>query len=170
MVSNMSDNSVAAGDQIVDVAMAMLGRHYSEESPSGSDGDGHLWERGEAYPDYLDCSGLVVVSLVAVGIIAINRGTAQSQWQQHLGGRIPANVDLMAGDVMSFMGINNRVGYAGHTGIVATYNAKTKTGTIVNAYDTLRGVCELPFNRLQRTNEMNGLGVVGAYRPANRKN
>ena len=160
--------SITAGQHIVDVASSLIGIGYSEESPSGSDGDGHDWEPGDARPTRLDCSGLVVVVLVTVGIRIISRGTAQDQWLQHIGGIVHPDDELLPGDVMAFLGANNIRGYAGHTGIVADYSTKTKTGLLINAYDTLRGTCELQFNRLQKTNEMNGLGVVGAYRPANR--
>jgi hypothetical protein len=62
----------------------------------------------------------------------------------------------------------DQAGYAGHTGIVENYDPHTRTGTLLNAYDTQKGFCSLFFNRNQTTNESNGLGVVGFYRPANR--
>lgn len=156
------------GNAIVAFALTQLGKPYSEQSPVGSDGDGHLWKLGEPFPDAWDCSGLVVVSCLRARIPLISRGSANDQWLQHLGGVVQPHVKLQAGDVGCFMGAENRPGYAGHTGIVVSYNAKTRTGVLANAYDTQRGVCLIAFNRDQVTNEDNGLGVIGFYRPANR--
>jgi hypothetical protein len=153
---------------IVKFALSQVGKGYSEQSPNGSDGDGHLWNLGEPFPDVYDCSGLVVTSCIHARIPAISRGNANDQWIQHLGGVVPENVDLQPGDIGCFMGANNVPGYAGHTGIVVSYDSKTRSGVLVNAYDTQRGVCTIAFDRGQSTNQANGLGVIGFYRPANK--
>lgn len=156
------------GVEMVTFARTQIGKPYSEQSPNGSEGDGHLWYPGEPFPTHYDCSGLIVTVLRRFGFHAISNGTAQDQWKQHLGGIVHSNEELQPGDVGAFLGIENIPGYAGHTGLVATYNHAKRTGTLINAYDTERGVCEIPFNRDQIHNLSNGLGVVGFYRPANR--
>ena len=153
---------------IVSTARLLLGTPYSEQAPHGSDGDGHDWTPGDPWPNHLDCSGSVVVCLRRVGLHAISNGSANDQWLQHLGGRVHPSEPLEPGDIGCFMGIENTPGYAGHTGIVAEYNHDTRTGLLLNAYDTASGFIELAFNRNQVHNEDNGLGVVGFYRPANR--
>ena len=160
--------SQEAGALIVSTARLLLGTAYSEQSPIGSDGDGHDWMPGEPWPNHLDCSGSVVVVCRRAGFHAISNGSANDQWLQHLGGIVHFNEPLLPGDIGCFMGIENRPGYAGHTGIVENYDPHTRTGTLLNAYDTQKGFCSLFFNRNQTTNESNGLGVVGFYRPANR--
>jgi hypothetical protein len=160
--------TVPPGERIVNSATRLLGIAYSEESPSGSDGDGHLWEPGEPLPDRLDCSGFVVVSLVSVGLLSYSRGNAAMQWKQHLGGVVQPDVELQPGDVGFFLGAYGSRSKPGHTGIVGDYDPKKRTGLLLNAYDSLRGSCEITFNREQQTNGMNGLGVVGWIRPANR--
>ena len=156
------------GAAIVKFALTQVGKGYSEQSPSGSEGDGHLWYPGEPLPTVYDCSGFVCTCLRSVGIHAISNGNAQDQWKQHLGGIIPAQNPLMPGDVGAFLGSENVPGYAGHTAIVVTYDHVSRVGTLVNAYDTEKGVCEIAFDRPQVHNGNNGLGVLGFYRPANR--
>jgi hypothetical protein len=156
------------GDAMVLTARLLLGIKYSMQSPVGSDGDGHDWIPGDPWPDALDCSGLVVVVCRRVGLFSISNENADLQWLQHLGGRIHPSKPLEPGDIGSFMGIENIPGYVGHTGIVTEYNTHTKVGTLLSAYTTEDGVCEIPFDRNQTTNEENGLGVVGFYRPAAR--
>lgn len=157
-----------AAKLIVSTAVDLLGTRYSEQSPVGSDGDGHDWMPGDPWPNHLDCSGSIVVCLRRAGFKAISNGNAEDQWKQHLGGIVHPNEPLEPGDIGCFLGIENIPGYAGHTGIVETFNHTLHTGTLLNAYDTQKGFCRLPFNRLQVTNETNGLGVVGFYRPVNR--
>ena len=154
-----------AGALLAQFAVTQVGKGYSEQSPAGSDGDGHLWVPGEPYPNVYDCSGLVHTAGTLYGL-AISPGNAQSQWTQHLGGVVVPSQPLVPGDIGSFMGSDNVPGYAGHTGIVISYNAKTRTGIMVNAADPQQGVCESMFIRGQATN-VNGLGVIGFYRPAN---
>lgn len=153
---------------IVSTAVVLLGTPYSEQSPPGSFEDGHEWMPGDPWPKKIDCSGSIVVCLRRAGFGAINNGTANDQWLQHLGGIVHSNEPLLPGDIACFLGINNTPGYAGHTGIVEEYDHVTKLGLLLNAYDTAQGFCRLEFNRLQHTNGDNGLGVVGCYRPVNR--
>ena len=162
----MTANRNDGGALIVQFARTQIGKPYSEQSPPGSFADGHLWQPGDPLPLEYDCSGLTHTSAVEVGISAFSPGNANDQWLQRLGGLVPDSEPLRPGDFGAFLGSENTPGYAGHTGIVATYNPATKEGTLVNAYDTQMGVCEIPFTRPQITNG-NGLGVLGFYRPAN---
>ena len=161
----MTVNRLTAGAAIVKFAQSQIGKGYSEQSPAGSDGDGHLWKPGDPLPNVYDCSGLVRTSCAYIGLLAMSEGNAQNQWAQHLGGIVPPQIALMPGDIGSFMGSDNVAGYAGHTGIVVSYNATTRTGTMVNAADPQQGVCESMFIRDQASNQ-NGLAVIGFYRPA----
>ena len=158
----------AAAALIVATAEALLHTPYSEQSPAGSDGDGHDWMPGDPWPTRVDCSGEVVVCLRRAGFFSISNGNANDQWRQHLGGIVHPSQPLLPGDVGCFLGSDNTPGYAGHTGIVAEYDHETRTGLLLNAYDSERNNCEIPFNRDQVHNLSNGLGVVGFYRPANR--
>lgn len=134
----------------------------------GSDGDGHDWLPGMAWPLDLDCSGTDVVCARSAGLGAFSNGNANDQWRQHLGGIVHPSHRLLPGDFGFFLGSDNTPGYAGHTGIVESFNHLTHTGVLLNAYDTEMGFCRINFSRLQKTNESNGLGVVGFTRPANR--
>lgn len=153
---------------IVSTGLVLLGTVYSMQSPQGSDGDGHDWMPGDPWPTFLDCSGFVVVCLRRAEFGAINNGNANDQYLQHLGGLVHPSLPLQPGDVGSFLGAENIPGYAGHTGIVSRYDERTRTGTLVNAYNQVLNTCEIPFNRDQTTNGDNGLGVLGFYRPVNR--
>lgn len=161
----MTLNRVTGRARILRVAITQLGKGYSEQSPQGSDGDGHYWSPGEPWPDLFDCSGLVYTCCRAAGIV-ISNGNADEQFRQHIGGVVPAGDPLVPGDVGSFMGSDNTPGYAGHTGIVESYDAASGVGTMVNAADTQLGVIRSEFVRSQVSN-LNGLGVIGFYRPAN---
>jgi cell wall-associated NlpC family hydrolase len=156
------------GAAIVDTARLLLGINYSEESPNGSDGDGHDWMPGDPWPLELDCSGLVTVVCRRVGLFSISNGNANDQWQQRLGGLVHPSEDLKPGDIGAFLGSKNVPGYAGHTGVVVGYDRLTRQGILLSAYTTATGVCEIPMNRDQVNNGTNGLGVIGFYRPANR--
>lgn len=156
------------GAAIAAEAKRLLGIGYSEQSPVGSDGDGHDWMPGERWPTKLDCSGTVVVVLRSVGLHAISNGSAEDQWLQHLGGIVHPSEVLRVGDIGAFLGVNNTPGYAGHTGVVTEFDHMTHEGVLLSAYDTQLGVCDIRFSRLQHDNGTNGLGVVGFYRPANR--
>jgi hypothetical protein len=155
---------------IVSTALILLERRpgYSEQSPIGSEGDGHDWLPDDPWPDALDCSGTDVVCVRRAGFGAFSNGSANDQWLQHLGGIVHPSQILLPGDLGFFLGIENRPGYAGHTGVVESFNPITHSGLLLNAYDSAKGFCRIPFNRLQTTNETNGLGVVGFTRPANR--
>jgi cell wall-associated NlpC family hydrolase len=156
-------------EELVTFVRSQIGKGYSEEDPVHSFDDGHLWFPGDSLPDVYDCSGLVCTTLRQFGFRAISNGSAEDQWVQSLGGRVHTNIALQPGDIGSFLGSTNRPGYAGHTGIVLSYNHAARTGMLGNAYNTERGVCEIPFNRDQVHNLGNGLGVLGFYRPANRR-
>jgi hypothetical protein len=104
----------------------------------------------------------------SAGLGAFSNGNANDQWRQHLGGIVHPSHRLLPGDLGFFLGSDNTPGYAGHTGIVESFNHLTHTGVLLNAYDTEMGFCRINFSRLQKTNESNGLGVVGFTRPANR--
>jgi hypothetical protein len=156
------------GAEIVDTARLLIGIHYSEESPNGSDGDGHDWMPGDPWPLDLDCSGLVTVVCRRVGLFSISNGNANMQWQQALGGIVHPSEDLKLGDLGFFLGSKNIPGYAGHTGVIVDYDRLTRQGVLLSAYTTADGVCEIAMNRDQVHNESNGLGVIGFTRPANR--
>jgi hypothetical protein len=162
----MPFNQKTGGAAIVAAADIQVGKPYSELGPPGSDDDGHYWQVGEPAPTAFDCSGLTRYATLFVGC-PIVPGDAESQWEQSLGGRVPDNEPLLPGDICAFWGAENVPGYAGHTGIVKSYDTTSGTGMLVNAYDTDFGVCYTPFTRFQPNNENNGLGWIGAYRPAN---
>lgn len=162
----MSFNQSNGGAAIVAAADTQIGKPYSEQSPPGSDDDGHLWSPGDPDPTYFDCSGLVHYATAIAGC-PVSEGNANDQWIQSLGGKVPNSAPLVPGDVCAFMGVNNIPGYAGHIGIVQTYDNVANSGTLVNAYDTAEGVTTTPFTRTQVTNGNNGLGWVGAFRPSN---
>ena len=162
----MGYNQSTGGAAIVAAADAQVGKPYSEFGPPGSDDDGHYWEPGEPAPTAFDCSGLVRYATLAVGCPVV-AWDAESQWEQSLGGRIPDTEPLLPGDICAFWGAEGIPGYAGHDGIVKSFDPSTGNGMLVNAYDTAEGVCYTPFRRGQPNNGFNGLGWIGAYRPAN---
>lgn len=138
---------------------------YSEQELPGSDANGHLWMPGEPDPNEADCSGSVIMACRFVGI-QISNGNADELFREFYQYHLGPNDLLLPGDVGAFMGAEGIPSYAGHTALIATYNALTRQGTIVGEYDSADGWCELPFSRDQLANGNNGLGVIGFYRPA----
>lgn len=161
----MAYNKSNGGVAMVTLGGKQVDKGYSEQSPSGSFGDGHLWAPPEPSPIKFDCSGLMRFLTLSVGC-PITAGNADEQWKESRGGRVSTLDILKPGDIGAFLGAENTPGYAGHTGMVVSYNANLRTGLLLNAYDTARGVCIIGFNRNQLTNGSNGLGVLGFYRPA----
>lgn len=164
-------NRAQGASRLLSVLRAQLGKPYSQQSPQGSDGDGHLWAPGEPWPDFFDCSGLVYTGFTAVDqgatpLIDISDGNADDQWGQSAGGRVAVDDPLAPGDVGSFLGAEDTPGYAGHTGIVESYDPASRTLTLLNAYDTQLGVCRIPnVARDNATDNSQGLAVLGFYRP-----
>jgi cell wall-associated NlpC family hydrolase len=150
---------------ILSVARTQLGKPYSEQSPQGSDGDGHYWIPGEVWPWIFDCSGLTHTCGRAAGIL-ISDGNADMQFRQHLGGIVPIGEPLLPADFGAFLGGMGVPGYAGHTGIVESFDVVTGAGVMINAYDTQYGVCRTPFQRGGSDNAQ-GVAPLGFYRPVN---
>lgn len=130
-------NRKAGAHRVVEVAITQLGKPYSEQSPAGSDGDGHLWVPGEPWPTFFDCSGLAFTSCSAAGIPLSNM-RSEDQWAQHLGGVVPDSDPLLPADLGFFVGVGGPS--PGHVGIVESYDAASDTIVLVNAADTELGV------------------------------
>jgi hypothetical protein len=130
-------NRTTGAAELVKVAVTQIGKPYSEQSPQGSDGDGHLWYPGEPWPTFFDCSGLAYTSCRAVGIPLSNM-TSEAQWAQHLGGVVPDHDPLLPADLGFFVGAGGPS--PGHVGIVESYDTRTGEITLINAADTQLGV------------------------------
>lgn len=139
----MTYNRATAPAALLAFFKSLLRMPYSETSPPGSYGDGHLWEPGDGRPTHLCCSGAnryVVLSQIGIDISAGNPGNALGHWNAHASLRvsIPA-----PGDLLYFRGATPPVG---HEGMCVTFDAKTGLGTYISAYDTRDGLCIKPFS------------------------
>lgn len=157
----MGYNRLTGRERMMQVCTAQLGKGYSEQSPQGSDGDGHYWYPGQPWPTHYDCSGLVRTTCWSAGIPVSNMN-ANDQWLQHLGGVVADDDLLLPADIGAFLGGENEPGYAGHTGIVERADPDG-TVHIINAYDTALGVIRSVTHR--NADNSSGLGPLGWYRP-----
>lgn len=163
----MPYNRTSAPPVMISFADSLVGRvGYSEESPENSFADGHLWYPGDTIPVDADCSGGEIMVCRFVGI-TVSNGNANTIYNEFRAVWLTATEPLQGGDFGAFMGAPGVQGYAGHTAMVRSCDNATGQGFITGPYDSQMGWCTLPFDRWQKENLGNGLGVIGFYRPVN---